>query len=202
MEESSTSGSTERVVSLWQAINFSPTTSIANSCFAVGLLIALLLCAWKSGPQEGTRRSNYIMLFLGLVVGWIATTLLLPYNILERQIYSGIGSAVGTFLSGYVVSKLDGVWNIVLFKKGDQESLNHEGLRVVAFFLVGLSLSSATIFTNRSEWLETAVQCNPYLYGGSNASEIASVIGFNKKSCEKLGLPYAPDTLEKSSKHE
>ena len=132
------SSSVSSISHIWSAVTFSPTTALANSFFILGLLAALLLCFWKNDSPDADRRSNYIMLFLGLVVGWIATTLIIPYNILERNIYNGIGSAVGAFLSGYVVSKLDGVWDIILFKDGDKKSLNYEALRVTAFFLVGL----------------------------------------------------------------
>ncbi|MHA6183638.1 hypothetical protein [Pseudomonas mohnii] len=183
---------TEWLDSLTTAAIFTPSVIMSDIFFGIGLVVTSILCWNYNSDKNNSRQSNFLLTFLGLLVGWIIATLAIPFNPVDRQLYSGIGTALGAFFSGYLISKLDGVWSLVIFKSPDKTSLNIESLQFLAFFVTGMALSSSVIVVNRTEWLSIAFQCNPTLYGADLKKD--SFILADKALCDKLRLPMPKET--------
>ena len=89
---------------------------------------------------------NLLISLLGGLVGWILGNITSPTSDDEKNTFSQLGAAISTFLSGYVVSKLDRFLEKVLFG-GDQ--INQNSWTSASFFTSALIIVSLTVFLNR-----------------------------------------------------
>ena len=84
---------------LWAELTVTKAASFLAGAFAVGYLIAY---CWKPDPP-------YLMLLalLGGISGFILGIVAAPLTKKEAARFSEVGKVVSTFLSGYILSKLD-----------------------------------------------------------------------------------------------
>lgn len=182
--------------SFWEVFTspftYSATALMTDIFILITLIITFFLCwSYKGNTPQG-RQTNLLALIMGLLFGCFIATIAVPYNTFERNLYGGIGTAVGAFISGYVVSKVDGVWNLLLYQDDEKKSLNWAFLKFVAFVLMGTAMSSSLILANRTEWISMAIQCNPGLYSGKSSRELEDILQPNWYVCWKLDLPQPP----------
>lgn len=71
--------------------------------------IALLVFAYKIGCGSDVYPVTYLICLAGCILGWLIGMLTTPYD-LEDEIKLGkFSKLIGTFLSGYILSKFDRV---------------------------------------------------------------------------------------------
>ena len=69
-----------------------------------------------------------------------------PTNKAEKETFSELGTIIATFLSGYVVSKLDRFLELALF---GSDQIDQNSWVSVCFFITALIIISVTVFLNR-----------------------------------------------------
>lgn len=89
---------------------------------------------------------NLLISLIGGLVGWILGNIISPTDDEEKNTFSQLGAGISTFLSGYVVSKLDRFLEKVLFG-GDQ--INQDAWTSASFFTSSLIIVTLTVFLNR-----------------------------------------------------
>ncbi|BDM83855.1 hypothetical protein [Acaryochloris marina] len=98
---------------------------------------------------------NLLITLLGGLIGWVIGNLTSPIGKEETKVFGQLGATIATFLSGYVVSKLDRFLEAVLFSEG---AIRESSWISLCFFTSALLLSSLTIFLNRIYGLKPSLQ--------------------------------------------
>jgi hypothetical protein len=86
--------------------------------YALGLL-ALLALVWVSfdlAPAD--TRFNVLLLVSGGLIGWVIGVVA-TMGPVERADYSSYGTAVATFIAGFVLAKLDRVFELSFRERGE-----------------------------------------------------------------------------------
>ena len=80
-------------------------TAISAAFFA----IALIVFAYKIGPESNVYPVTYLICLAGCILGWLIGMLTSPYNLEDENKLGKFSKLIGTFLSGYILSKFDRV---------------------------------------------------------------------------------------------
>jgi Mg2+/citrate symporter len=105
---------------------------------------------YKDGAE-----TSFILLsaILGVSLGWFLGILATPYDLSEEKRLSEISKVAYGFLTGYLISKIDAVFNALM---STEDLLRKERLWVFAAVLVTALLATLlTTYVNRSYWLRT-----------------------------------------------
>lgn len=89
---------------------------------------------------------NLLISLLGGLVGWILGNITSPTNADEKNTFTQLGATISTFLSGYIVSKLDRFLEKVLFR---DDQINQDSWTSASFFVSALIIVALTVFLNR-----------------------------------------------------
>jgi hypothetical protein len=82
-------------------------------------LVALLALVWASFDfAEADARFNVVLLVSGCLVGWVIG-LVSTMNVIERDGISPYSTAIATFIAGFVVAKLDRVFELSFRERGE-----------------------------------------------------------------------------------
>lgn len=82
---------------------------IASAGFAILFGILLSVFAYKIAPEQNMYPITYIICVSGCILGWLIGMLTSPYNLEDENKLSKFSKLIGTFLSGYILSKFDRV---------------------------------------------------------------------------------------------
>ena len=107
--------------------NFKLAASFGSAAAFVVILVGLLI-SWRDGLA-------LLVAVLGAVLGWAAGVLLAPYKPEETR-FKAICKGIVGFLTGYVVGKIDGVFDLLVDRSGGQPILMSP--RFVRNLLMGL----------------------------------------------------------------
>lgn len=115
-----------------------------------GFLI-FAIAVWISFKyHEGEYQSQILLSgILGMSIGWFLGILATPFTTREKKNFSSIGTAVYGFLTGYVLSKADAIFNALAV--GD-DLRNHLWV-FAAVAITALFTTFSTTYCNRSYWL-------------------------------------------------
>ena len=102
-------------------------TSLAAFIFGT----ALLVFAYFIGPEPEVYPVTYIICISGGILGWLIGMLTSPYNMDDANKLGNFSKMVGTFLSGYILSKFDRVIESIVNPETILSPLI--GLRVLLF---------------------------------------------------------------------
>lgn len=69
----------------------------------------LSVFAFKIGPDTNVYPVTYIICVAGCILGWLIGMLTSPYNLEDENKLGKFSKLIGTFLSGYILSKFDRV---------------------------------------------------------------------------------------------
>ncbi|HLZ64999.1 MAG TPA: hypothetical protein VKQ29_02150 [Aliidongia sp.] len=87
---------------------------IVSFCFGGILLISLFVLCFLYKPTseaDGTAVAlNLIVFVTGWATGWVAGTLVAPYDKDEAALFSKISKGIWAFLSGYLLAKVDPIF--------------------------------------------------------------------------------------------
>ena len=118
--------------------------SFAALCL-LGIVYAAL--AMKTPEDVSPRQLNLVILIAGGLVGWVVGMLITPVSPKEQAIFSETGRALSTFVAGYLVAKIDRIFDIAM--KRDE---NANGLFVgrLLMFVSAFALGALATFVWRS----------------------------------------------------
>jgi hypothetical protein len=87
-------------------MNYKLLGSAASGLF----LAATVVCLSFSVSSDASSLSvNLLIVILGFAVGWLLGIIIFPYDESEKRTFSEYTKAVGVFISGYAVGKVDKV---------------------------------------------------------------------------------------------
>src|SRR5262245_19806731 len=84
----------------------------------LGLAAAVVLI-WAALGIGSSPRLNILLLIGGGLIGWICGILMSPVTRGERTQFSEYGKALATFATGYLVAKLDKLFDLSVQDAGD-----------------------------------------------------------------------------------
>ena len=182
---------------VFSTFSFSSLTSMA--AYGAVMLISVLL-AFKLGetvatggpPSTRSGWTNLFSLIIGIVAGWTLGVFWVPFNTVDAKAYQQIGAAVSTFASGYLLSKFDRVFELLLYDDADKKHPSRTTMRRACFFAVGMLATGMVVTSTRLAWLEVASRCDPLAF--DKESKRAP----HKPSCDEAGMPF-PDERPVSS---
>ena len=91
-----------------QGINYK---LIATTFFAATVAIALIIIAFRF--NEGNHSITYLVCLLGFILGWIIAIFTTPYDVKDETQLNRFSKLVGTFLTGYILSKCDKLFETI-----------------------------------------------------------------------------------------
>jgi MFS family permease len=123
-------------------------TLVFTAAFAAlfGGLLLYLCSALASDRRE--RSHNFLLAVLGAVVGWALGMFFSPFDAADVQRFNFLGTAIATFISGYVLSKIDPL--IAALVKRATDSPTEVPWARCGLFLAAALLSSVVVFVNRT----------------------------------------------------
>ena len=78
---------------------------VATGFFAFSVAISLIIIAFKF--DEGNHSITFLVCLLGFILGWIIAIFTTPYDTKDETQLNRFSKLVGTFLTGYILSKCD-----------------------------------------------------------------------------------------------
>jgi hypothetical protein len=103
----------------------------AITSFVFGLLLIWL--GYRIGEADNVYPVTYIICLAGCIAGWIVGILTTPYDKTDEDKLGRFTKLIGTFLSGYVLGKIDRIIEVFI---NPQAILNFNpiiGLRMLLF---------------------------------------------------------------------
>jgi len=83
--------------------------AFAGLC-VLGIIYAAL--AMKTPADVSPRQLNLVILIAGGLIGWVVGMLITPVSPKEQAVFSDAGKALSTFVTGYLVAKIDRIFDI------------------------------------------------------------------------------------------
>ncbi|KAA1194345.1 hypothetical protein F0M18_02635 [Pseudohalioglobus sediminis] len=120
-------------------------TVVSSTIVAIVILVMLRWIVRSSTETNSDRASNYLVILLGIVVGWVLGALVAPFNTDEAMVFKGLGQAITLFFSGYVLSKLDRFTEEKLFGVNAKP----DAWIKMGLFLVSMLLSAVYVYSIR-----------------------------------------------------
>jgi xanthosine utilization system XapX-like protein len=110
--------------------------SFAGLC-VFGIVYAAL--AMKAPADLSPRQLNLVILISGGLVGWVVGMLITPVSPKEQAVFSETGKALSTFVMGYLVAKIDRIFDVAM-KKDENVNALFVGrlLMFVSMFALGV----------------------------------------------------------------
>jgi len=133
-----------------------PLTIVTSNISTSFIGIALIWIAYELGTDEQAYLFNWLIILLGLVLGWGIGTLLSPFNPDEKENFSGMAKAISAFISGYILCKMDKFFEVIQSKDFFQETT----LERIILFVVAFFLSMIIVFINRTYFLKMVERQN------------------------------------------
>lgn len=174
----------ERIIDWHQDVSFGTFWSLV--AFFIVIVAAVSMAFVLHEPEVHSRfragTPNAFSLLIGTVSGWALGVFWVPFNTIDAKVYEQIGATVTAFATGYLLSKFDRVFELLLYEDDDKKKPNRNTLRRAPFFAVGLIVTALLVTGSRLDWLEQASRCNPQLF------DKGSTLEPDQKSCDKAKL--------------
>jgi hypothetical protein len=106
--------------------------TIGGGFFLLGILAWLAHLAHASSPELPGAPTTYLVEFVGWAIGCLAGFLASPSDPRETERFSKVGTAIGFFISGYLLSKLEPSLRII-FENGVLVTNPLYGIRLAVF---------------------------------------------------------------------
>lgn len=119
---------------------------ISTGFFGSVIGIGLIIFAFQFDKDNENRTITLLVCTLGLILGWIVAIMTTPYNKKDGDSIDKFSKLVGTFLTGYILSKADKVIEKV-FREDYILSIQIGGR--LLFFLCFFGLSWIVVFVYR-----------------------------------------------------
>ena len=93
----------------------------------------------KTPADLSPRQLNLVILISGGLVGWVVGMLITPVSPKDQAVFSETGKALSTFVMGYLVAKIDRIFDVAM-KKDENVNALFVGrlLMFVSMFALGI----------------------------------------------------------------
>lgn len=107
---------------------------------------------WRRGAAI-----NFIAMATGAILGWALAVFWVPFDEVDRRLYSEIGATVTLILSGYAFAKFD---RLLTYMVGDEKSgPNPKFVTPLLLGLAALSYAAVVVITNRVDYVQREAGC-------------------------------------------
>jgi hypothetical protein len=103
--------------------------------------IAAIVLIWAAYGLDSPPKLNIVLLISGGLIGWVVGILITPSGS-EKAKFSEFGTALSTFVTGYLVAKLD-----KLFDLSTQDAANVNAMAVGRVLLFASGFALGALFT-------------------------------------------------------
>lgn len=117
----------------------------------------------------------------------------MPFNSIDAKTYQQIGAAVTAFATGYLISKFDKVFELMLYDDADKKRPSRTTMRRACFFFVGVLATGMVVTTTRLVWVELASRCDPQAFD-KDSKRIP-----HKASCDEANMPFPEERQSNTS---
>ena len=93
-----------------------------NSGIIIGYFLGLVAAGflfWSCFSIGNSPQLNILFLFSGGLIGWILGILITPISDIERSRFSEFGKAIATFLTGFLLAKIERIFELAVQNKND-----------------------------------------------------------------------------------
>lgn len=102
-------------------------------------LITVCLLFWSCFSIGSSPQLNVLFLFCGGLIGWILGILITPISDIEKSRFSEFGKVIATFLTGFLLAKIERVFELAVQEKSDiSEVFIGRSLLLVISFALGV----------------------------------------------------------------
>jgi len=102
---------------------------------AAAIFLFTLVEKIESNPEDSP--TTYLICIFGAILGWFVAILVSPYGKNDGDKLDKFSKIVGAFLSGYILSKLDNLFEVIMDPKNMLETLYGQRILLfVCFFIV------------------------------------------------------------------
>jgi hypothetical protein len=112
----------------------------------IGYLLAfaaLALIVWAAARQGASAPLSIQIIVAGALIGWVVGILMTPLSPGEKSHFSDYGTAISTFVTGYLVAKIDRIFDLSIKDRADiNELLIGRVLMFVSAFILGAGATS------------------------------------------------------------
>lgn len=121
-------------------------TVLFTNCFSIVFLLAFIWIGRNIGSDFHSRLLNYMLIILGLLLGWALGMFFAPYGNRDKEALAQMSKLASVFFTGYAVSKVDRFVEASMFvgKVPDPTAWIRVGL-----FAGATILAILTVVTNR-----------------------------------------------------
>ena len=112
---------------------------------ATSIYVATLIITFFVG-HEGATKYNFLVCIIGFVLGWFVGIIISPYDGDEEKKFTNYSKLIGTFISGYIVSKIDKFWDNIISNNAFSDSLF---ISRIIFFLIFFCVTLIVVFAFR-----------------------------------------------------
>lgn len=106
-------------------------------------LIAFFALLWAGSKQGGALPLSILIVLCGGLIGWVVGILMTPQSPGEKSNFSEYGTAISTFITGYLVAKIDRIFDLAIKDRADINGvLIGRVLMFVSAFILGAGSTS------------------------------------------------------------
>jgi hypothetical protein len=112
----------------------------------IGYLLAfaaLVLILWAAARPGAPASLSIQIIVAGALIGWVVGILMTPLSPGEKSHFSEYGAAISTFVTGYLVAKIDRIFDLSIKDRADVDALLiGRVLMFVSAFILGAGATS------------------------------------------------------------
>jgi hypothetical protein len=124
-----------------------PWAVISADLLVAAFLVVLSFLAWRIGSTDSDRTANFLVVALGVAVGWAVGFLAAPVAKPDPERFAAFGKILSAFLTGYVVSKLGRFMEAAFFTDDGLSSRAWERLALIITSSIAMAL---VVYANRT----------------------------------------------------
>lgn len=126
--------------------------------FATILLLAMFALCWKIGDQPSDHYLNVAFFVCGWATGWAIGTFVAPYDGNETALFGRMAQAVGAFVSGFLLARLDALGKLLTNPDFILQPL--PGFRLLTFCSVTIVITIVVFIARRYATWQRAATLN------------------------------------------
>lgn len=144
-DQATQSGSNDEQRAPKTSRDFNYKLAVSGGCAGL-LYVAVGVLVWLTADNQASRVTTAVPALLGISVGWLFGILSAPYGE-EKSRFGGYAKLLGSFVSGFLVSKVDRLFELAISEGSFADTLF---MVRVAIFLTCVILTMVTVYVFRT----------------------------------------------------